>query len=217
MSARVTQKIAMPNPKLRASHSVFINCPFDRNYQPFFRVIVFCIYDCGFVPRCALEIQDSSQTRIDKIFRIISECRYGIHDICRTELDPATNLPRFNMPLKLGIFLGAKHYGDHKQKQKVCLILDRDRYRYQSFISDIAGQDITAHNDSEEELVRVVRDFLRNTSRRTTVPGHLDILGRYNQFKMELSAICANLGHDPDTLNYNDYSTIVSEWLMALP
>lgn len=78
------------------------------------------------MPRCALEIQDSSQTRIDKIFRIISECRYGMHDICRTEPDPATNLPRFNMPLELGIFLGAKHFGDNYQNLKVCLILDKD-------------------------------------------------------------------------------------------
>lgn len=203
--------------KRRLSNSVFINCPFDRSYQPFFRAIVFTVYDCGFMPRCALEIQDAGQTRIDKIFRIIAECKYGIHDICRTELDSATNLPRFNMPLELGFFLGAKHFGDQKQKQKVCLVLDRDRYRYQSFISDIAGQDITAHEDREDELVRVVRDFLRNASRRTTIPGHLDILGRYDHFKMDLLAICARLGHDPASLNYNDYSTIVSEWLQALP
>ena len=93
-------------PKRRISNSVFINCPFDSAYQAFFRAIVFAVYDCGFIPRCALEIQDASQTRIDKIFRIIAECKYGIHDICRTELDSATNLPRFNMPLELGIFLG---------------------------------------------------------------------------------------------------------------
>ncbi len=202
--------------KPKASNSVFINYPFDSAYRPFFRAIVFTVYDCGFVPRCALEIQDASQTRIEKIFRIISECRYGIHDICRTDPDPATNLPRFNMPLELGIFLGAKHFGDKDQSLKVCLILDRDKYRYQAFISDIAGQDITAHDDHENELVRVVRDFLRNASRRKTIPGHLEILTRYDQFKGELPAICAKLGHDPDTINYNDYSTIASEWLHAL-
>ena len=207
----------MPKLKPRASNSVFINCPFDRAYQPFLGALVFSVYACGFTPRCALEIQDASQTRIDKIFRIIAECRYGIHDICRTEPDPVTSLPRFNMPLELGIFLGAKHFGDQRQKQKVCLILDRDKYRYQTFISDIAGQDITAHQDRKEELVKVVRDFLRNASRRTTIPGHLDILNRYNQFTMDLPAICARLGHDPGTLNYNDYSTIASEWLLALP
>jgi hypothetical protein len=197
------------------SNSVFINCPFGRVYHPFFLAIVFTIYDCGFMPRCALEIQDASQTRIDKIFRMVAECRYGIHDICRTELDPATNLPRFNMPLELGIFLGAKHFGDPKQKQKVCLILDKEKYRYQSFISDIAGQDITAHEDREDELVRVVRNFLRNASRRTTIPGHLEIIERYSCFKADLPEICAKLGHNPGSLNYNDYSTIVSEWLQA--
>jgi hypothetical protein len=207
----------MSRPKPPASKSVFINCPFDKSYQPFFQAIVFAVCDCGFAPRCALEIQDASQTRIDKIFRMISECKYGIHDICRTEPDPVTHLPRFNMPLELGIFLGAKHFGDDKQNLKVCLILDKDRFRYQSFISDIAGQDITAHLDSEEELLKVVRDFLRNASRRKTIPGHLEILGRYTRFKVELPAICARLGHNPASLNYNDYSTIVSEWLLSLP
>ena len=66
------------------------------------------------------------------------------------------------------------------------------------------------------ELVRVVRDFLRNASRRTTVPGRLDILNRIQHFKVDLVETCANLGHDPANLNYNDYSTIVSEWLQAL-
>ncbi len=50
------------------------------------------------------------------------------------------SLPRFNMPLELGIFLGAKRFGSQKQKQKNGLILDREKYRYQSFCSDIAGQ-----------------------------------------------------------------------------
>jgi len=48
------------------------------------------------------------------------------------------------MPLELGIFLGAKRFGGPKQKRKNCLILDREKYRYQQYCSDIAGQDIKA-------------------------------------------------------------------------
>ena len=50
------------------------------------------------------------------------------------------------MPLELGIFLGSKKYGDKKNKTKVCLVIDKEQYRYQIFISDIAGQDIKSHN-----------------------------------------------------------------------
>ena len=73
--------------------------------------MVFTVHDCGFIARCALEEEDASQVRIDKIYNIIAECRYGIHDISRTELDENSGLPRFNMPLELGIFLGAKKFG----------------------------------------------------------------------------------------------------------
>ena len=59
--------------------SVFINCPFDRAYKPLFEALVFVIVRCGFRARCALEIDDASQVRIDKIFRIIEECRFGLH------------------------------------------------------------------------------------------------------------------------------------------
>src|SRR3954453_10673051 len=114
--------------------SVFVNCPFDGGYTPLFEAIVFTIFDCGFRARCALEIDDSGQIRIEKTFNIIAECRFGIHDLSRTEMDAATRLPRFNMPLELGIFLGARRYGTAPQKQKITLILDTQRYRYQAFI-----------------------------------------------------------------------------------
>jgi len=83
------------------SKNVFINCPFDGPYKPMFEAIVFAVFDCGFLPRCALETDDSGQVRIDKIFNIIASCKFGINDLSRAELDPATGLPRFNMPLWL--------------------------------------------------------------------------------------------------------------------
>ncbi|HDD9386145.1 TPA: hypothetical protein PBQ45_005000 [Escherichia coli] len=99
--------------------NVFINCPFDNSYDPFFDAALFAIYRCNFKPRCALEINDAGDQRIDKINNIIKECKIGIHDISRTELDDHSNLPRFNMPLELGLFLGAKKFSSaKKQKSK---------------------------------------------------------------------------------------------------
>ena len=51
--------------------SVFVNCPFDQDYQPILRAIVFAIFDCGFLVRCAQEEEDASVIRIDKIYRMI--------------------------------------------------------------------------------------------------------------------------------------------------
>ena len=73
----------------------------DPTYKPLFDAMVFAVHDCGFIPRCALEEDDTSQVRIDKIYEIIADCRYGIHDISRIELDEPSGFPRFNMPLEL--------------------------------------------------------------------------------------------------------------------
>ena len=94
------------------SASVFINCPFDRQYQPLFDAVVFCVVACGFEPRCTLELTDAGEVRIENIYRLIGQCNHSIHDISRTEVDDQPyQLPRFNMPLELGIFLGAKRFG----------------------------------------------------------------------------------------------------------
>lgn len=122
--------------------NVFINCPFDAANRPLFEPVTFAVYDCGFYPRSALEVEDSTQVRIEKIQTIIRESRLAVHDISRTELDRITCLPRFNMPLELGIFLGAKAFGSREQKRKAAIVLDTQPFRYQKYISDIAGQDI---------------------------------------------------------------------------
>lgn len=195
------------------TENVFINCPFDGAYLPIFHAIIFTVTDCGYSPRCSMEIEDSSEVRIDKIVKIISECKYGIHDISRTDLDKKTNLPRFNMPLELGMFIGAKRFGDDEQKKKICLILDKEPYRYHRFISDIAGQDIQAHNNEESETIRVVRNWLRSVSGRITIPGGKEILRRYRLFKSALPDICEGLKLTIDEMIFNDYTAVVYEWL----
>jgi hypothetical protein len=132
--------------------NVFFNCPFDEEYKPLFDAAIFCIHDAGFVARCALEISDSSQNRLSKILQLIAACKYGIHDLSRVALDTGTSLPRFNMPLELGIFLGCKAFGSRLQRSKCCLVLDSEPYRYRGWISDIAGQDIEIHRNEAKAV-----------------------------------------------------------------
>jgi hypothetical protein len=199
--------------------NVFINCPFDRAFRNLLESIVFTVHDCGFVARSALEADDSSQVRIAKIYRIISDCHFGVHDLSRTELDPTHSLPRFNMPLELGIFLGAKRFGDHTQQEKNCLILDREPFRYQKFCSDIAGQDVRAHDDDPDEVIRIVRNWLRNGTVKSGVrmPGVPTIRHRYRAFRMDLPVMADELGWDPDDLIFNDYTTLIASWLLENP
>ncbi len=199
------------------TREVFVNCPFDEAYNDIFYAIIFTVFDCGYNARCALEVEDSSEVRIEKIAKIIRECKYGIHDISYTEIDKNTGLPRFNMPLELGMFLGAKRFGDDVQRKKVCLILDKERYRYQRFISDIAGQDIQSHKKDVQEVIKVLRNWLQNASGRTVIPGGNEILRRYQLLKSDLPVLCAKLRLVADEMIFSDYINIVSIWLKENP
>jgi hypothetical protein len=194
---------------------VFINCPFSPDYQTFFRAIVFTIFRSGFQPRCALEYDDGGQVRFEKICGIIADCRYGIHDISNTSVDAKSGLPRFNMPLELGLFLGARKFGGRDQRRKKTLIFDREKYRYQAFISDIAGQDIHAHADEPDSLIEQVARWLREEARDSTVPGGRAIAREFARFHAELPSIAATKRLEADELSYLDLGIIAREWILA--
>jgi hypothetical protein len=194
--------------------NIFLNCPFDTDYEPLFKAILFAISDCGFTPRCTKEEDDSSKIRIETIYTLIESCQYGIHDISRTELDPRYKLPRFNMPLELGLFLSAKWFGKGKHRIKSCLILDRKPYRYQKFISDIAGQEIVAHNNSPKIAIKVVRNWLSGKSHSGNLPSDGSVIWRrYNRFLKALPDLCRRLDLKEESLIYKDYIRLVHEWL----
>jgi hypothetical protein len=198
--------------------NVFVNCPFDSIYQPLFRAVVFTIQHCGFAVRCALETDSTGDVRIQKIIKIIDECRYGIHDISKADLDETSQLARFNMPLELGIFIGAHHFAAPKSynRSKQYVVMDTEPYRYQKFISDLSGQDIKAYGTDKEKqtetIIRQVRDFLRNSSRRQ-LPGSDYFNQRYKAFESVLPAICTNNRLDIEKLTYLDHLTCVIGWL----
>ena len=197
--------------------SVFLNVPFDRSYQRLFGALVFSIHDCGFTPRSALEVDDSGEARVLKILDIIEQSKYGVHDISRAGIDRQTRLARFNMPLELGLFLGAKRYGTGTQRQKRCLVLDRDRYRYRNFCSDIAGQDVRAHNGEPRDAIRAVRDWLSTHRTAVQIPGGKAIFDRYERFRAQLAVQAAAVHLEPAELTFGDFTNLVVGWLTKNP
>jgi hypothetical protein len=195
---------------------VFINCPFDQKYASIFEALIFSIYACGFRPRSALELDDGGQPRLEKLYAIIYQCRYGIHDLSRTELDELNQLPRFNMPLELGMFLGAKRFGGKAQKDKRLLILDVEQYRYQRFISDLSGMDIHAHGCEPERAVMEARNWLANVSHRK-LPSGQRLKHAYQRFAGDLPAIAEALDFEAAAIPYIDFERIVVTWLKEAP
>ena len=201
------------------AENVFINCPFDTDYEPLFYAIVFAICDLGLNPRSAKFISDGGQPRINKILELIENCQFGIHDISRTELDPIHGLPRFNMPFELGLDLGCKTYGTADHQDKLLLILDTERDRYRQFISDIAGQDIANHHGNAETAISIVRDWLRPHLNFlvSRTPSGATIYRRYKKFQVDLPEYCQDLRWDVDTLAFADFLWAVHDWIKRNP
>lgn len=197
--------------------NIFVNCPFDDDYLSLFNALVFAIHDLGFRARCARELGNGAKNRLAEIQRIIADCRHGVHDVSRTTLDTTTGLPRFNMPLELGLFLGCQKFGGAEQRRKVCLVLDTEKYRYQKFISDIAGQDICAHGGSQQGIIREVRNWLATASKRPGLPGGNEIWDRFRGFDEDMPLICSKLKTTPEQLVFVDYQYVVTDWLLKNP
>jgi hypothetical protein len=196
-----------------SSDDVFVNCPFDNDYAPMFQALVFTIFACGFRARSALEVDDGGEARIEKLYRVVEQCRYGIHDLSRTELDKIHGLPRFNMPLELGIFLGAKRFGRPAQRLKRTLVLDVEPHRYERFISDLKGMDIKDHGGDPRRAVQQTRDWLANVSRRK-IAGTTLMVAAYERFATDLPQIAVRLGFKPGAIPYVDFEGMVTTWLL---
>jgi len=72
-----------------ASKAVFVNCPFDEEFKPIFRAMIFAVISSGYNPRRTLDSTDGAEIRVSKIATMIGECDYGIHDLSRVEMRAA--------------------------------------------------------------------------------------------------------------------------------
>lgn len=140
--------------------SVFVNCPFDKDFEPLLQAMMFCIAYLGFEPRLATERDNAGENRIDKIAELIDASLFSIHDLSRCEAKKDGEVFRLNMPLELGIDYGCRKYRGEGRDNKHILILETERYRYQKAVSDLAGVDIGAHGDDYEKIIRKVRNWL---------------------------------------------------------
>ena len=117
------------------------------------------------------------------------------------------------MPFELGLDIGCRKFGRRHFGQKRILILDSKRYRYQAFISDISGQDIHQHNNIPDNLIRLVRDWLRVNSGRSSLPGQRDIVRSFRGFTRSLPENCRQNGLDRKDLLFVDYVWLARIWI----
>ncbi len=95
--------------------NIFINCPFDDDYFPLLKPLLYTIKKIGFNPRISLERNDSGEIRLHKIKELIESSKYSIHDLSRAKAKKVGEYFRQNMPFELGLDLGCRDYNEGEE------------------------------------------------------------------------------------------------------
>ena len=162
--------------------NVFVNCPFDSDYEPILQAILFCLVRFGLRPRIATERSNAAEPRIEKIRELIQTSRYSIHDLSRCQASQEGEHYRLNMPFELGMDFGCRQYGGFPFSGKILLILEEEHYRYQAAISDLAGSDIQSHAGNHQTAVRKVRNWLATSFGEIKSVPASTVLAEYEDF-----------------------------------
>lgn len=193
------------------ARNVFVNCPFDWDFEPILKAILFCLVRFGLRPRIATERNNAGETRIDKIADLIRDSEYSIHDLSRCQAREAGEHYRMNMPFELGMDFACRRYGGEPYSGKKILVLEEQKYRYQAALSDLAGIDIVPHEGRYDLAVKAVRDWLAAMPGFVRISEHR-VLNEYEDFQEWYAEKRRDDGFGEDDLR----NVLVAELLQAM-
>jgi hypothetical protein len=151
----------------KPTDKVFLNVPYDSKFERLFLAFIAGVSAFGLLPRATLEIATSSR-RLDRIVKLIGNCRYSIHDLSRVELDQlAPRTPRFNMPFELGLAVSKQK--SLKSKPHDWYVCESENFRLMKSLSDLNGTDPFIHNGTVNGVFRELCNMFRRPVRQPTV------------------------------------------------
>ena len=141
---------------------VFINCPFDWQYEKQFLALISGIVCVGLEPHSVLE-HPADQMRLERLINLISSCGASLHDLSRTTLSgrAGQRVPRFNMPFELGIACQESFRSGGKHS---FFILEEVPFRLQRSMSDLNAYDPLIHHGEVRGVLRCVVNALGTAS-----------------------------------------------------
>jgi hypothetical protein len=173
----------MPKPEQR--QTVFLNIPYDRQFESTYLAYVTALSAMGLLPRATLGI--AGHRRLDRIASLIESCPYSINDLSRVQLDrnpPCT--PRFNMPFELGL---AVAWARVNQRHR-WFVFESVNRRLAKSMSDLDGADPYIHDGTVRGVMReVCNAFVR--PEQPTVP---QMLKMYRDLRRSVPEILHNAG-----------------------
>lgn len=143
--------------------SVFLNFPFDSDYEPLFIALISALVAMGRTPRCVLEVAEEGDGRLRRIFTLIRSCAVSIHDLSCVEPRP----PRFNMPFELGIAVALRQFTtSHRFAPRQgaqphrFVVVEAKKHRLQTTLSDLNGIDPAIHGGTAAGMISCVLSSL---------------------------------------------------------
>ena len=200
--------------------NVFVNCPFDADYDPLLKALLYTLMALGYTPRIATERADSGEQRVTKICELIKASRYSIHDLSRLRAAAEGEYYRMNMPFELGVDYGTRSHAGAPYDGKQFLILETKRYAYMRALSDLNGVDIQSHSDDPRTLIRKVRNWLRTVTGRVGLAAPSALWYDYGDFNADLYDKLKAQNFSDDDINelpVVEYMDYVRRWLSARP
>ena len=160
-----------PNLRVRVG-SVFLNIPYDAKFENLLLAYIAAISAFGFTPRATLEIP-FGERRLDRIFELIQQSQYSIHDLSRVQLDrKSPRTPRFNMPFELGLTVAL---GKTAHQGHAWVVCESIRHRINKSLSDLDGTDAYIHGGTVNGVFREICNAFVGSSRQPSVTEMMQI------------------------------------------
>lgn len=167
----------------RLQRRVFLNIPYDKEFEDLYLAYVVGLTQLGFDVQATLGVPN--QNRLETIIELLEGCEVSIHDLSRIEL--SKNVPRFNMPLELGLALYRSHLD--KKAHRV-FVFEKTAFRAQKSTSDINGLDPKIHRNTVKGVMAGLRNCFQPKN-ATTVP---EMLSSYRAVKDIVPILKKNAG-----------------------
>lgn len=156
----------MPRSRVKAD-VCFLNIPYDERFENLYLAYIVGLTAHGLVPSATLGVPRDAR-RLERIFKLLQECRYSVHDISRVQVDPGPpRAPRFNMPFELGLAVAWASLNPQRHSWVGC---DEIPHRPVRSISDLAGTDFHIHHGTVAGVLAALCNAFVSRSQHPTVP-----------------------------------------------
>ena len=139
---------------------VFLNYPFDPEFEPMSDAMHFSVIAAGLIPLCAHDLSVPDKPRLELLVEAIVNCDYSAHDFSRCTGEGPQNFSRFNMPIEMGMALF--HAIATQRQNHRCIFFVSNPHDYKIFASDLSGLDPKSHESNDIQLMSALYEWLRD-------------------------------------------------------